>query len=542
MLTSTIAGMLAGFGLFFVGVWTLTECLKQMSGRRMRQAVLQYTRHPVQGLFWGTMIGAMAQSLSAVVFILVGMISAGIITMRVAIPILAGANIGSSMLVFLSTFDLELAVMFVLGISGIVMTLVDRAWLRPIMHGFFGLGLLFLGITLIQNNAAPLVQQPWIKGLFTESGSSFLLVFLFGAALCVLAQSMGAVTILVISFGQAGILTDDMTILAVYGAQFGSGIVTYLLSINLSGSIRQIAMMQIIFTNLFGTALFVMMWVIETFYGVPLVKALLGILANDLAGQMAFLYLVLCGPNVMLLFFLPWIERGLAFVSPPSQVEKDGQPAFILQVPVADVDAALAAAQQDQNRLIAYLATFFELEETLPKSHSPQSLLQAFKTLSTELEYYLDDLGHQDLSPEQFDSLNRLTYRQKVLRALGTTQAEFMHQLSVAGGSAGMARFVKLLRTSLDTTVMTAKSALVDQHHRDLDRLTDMAGDRGDMLSKMRYAYLTKHVVENRRERMRLVQMTVTAEQIFWGLDTLCKTFHANSDAGALAVKRVQSM
>lgn len=537
MLTSTFAGMLAGFGLFFVGVWTLTENLKQMSGRRLRQVVLRYTRHPLQGMFWGTLMGAMAQSLSAVVFILVGMISAGIITMRVAIPILAGANVGSSMLVFLSTFDLELAIMLVLGLSGIIMTLVDRAWLRPIMHGLFGLGLLFLGITFIQTNAAPLVQQPWIQGLFTDSGGSFVLVFLFGAALCVLAQSMGAVTILVISLGQAGILTDDLTVLAVYGAQFGSGIVTYLLSVNLSGSIRQIAMMQIIFTNLFGTALFVCMWIVETTYGIPLVKALLGILANDLAGQMAFLYLVLCGPNLLLLFFLPWVERGLAQISPASQMEKDGQPAFILKVHVAQVDAALEAAQQDQNRLISYLATFFEIDGSDPKGHSTQSLLTAFETLSTELEYYLDDLGHQDLTPVQFDQLNRLSYRQRVLRSLGTTEAEFVQQLSAAGGSTGMARFVNLLRTSLDTTVMTTKSALVDQHQRDLQRLATMTGDRSKVLSEMRHAYLTKHVVEDRRERMRLVQMTVAAERIFWGLDMLRKTFQTNDVAAEFEFK-----
>ena len=78
MLTSTFAGVLAGFGLFFVGVWTLTENLKLMSGRRLRQAVLSYTKHPAQGFFWGALVGAMAQSLAAVVFILVGMISAGI--------------------------------------------------------------------------------------------------------------------------------------------------------------------------------------------------------------------------------------------------------------------------------------------------------------------------------------------------------------------------------------------------------------------------------------------------------------------------------
>ncbi|WP_420861324.1 Na/Pi symporter [Algirhabdus cladophorae] len=521
---STIAGLLAGFGLFFVGVWTLTESLKQLSGRRLRQAVLKYTRRPIQGLFWGAIAGAMAQSLSAMVFILVGMISAGILSMRVAIPILAGANVGSSLLVFLSTINLDVAVLILLGVSGIVMTLFNKDWLRPMMHGLFGLGLLFLGISFIQTNAAPLAEQPWIAGYFTGSGGSFVTVFLLGALMCILAQSMGAVTILAISLGQAGVLTVDMTILAIYGAQFGSGVVTYILSVSLRGSIRQIAMYQIISTNVFGTTLFVGLWIAETFFGVPLVKALLGILANDLPGQMAFLYLVLCVPIVSSVVALTWVERSLARVSPPTQTERDGQPQHIIYVPVADVDAALDAAQLDQNRLVDYLCQFLEADQDQASANKVSGLAASFATLSTEIQYYLEDLGHQDLSPAQFDRLNRVVYRQQVLDGLLGTLSDLVAQLGLAEGSAGMTRFVNLLRTALETTMMTAQSAYLGGHGRDLERLAGMVGDRSEVLGRMRQAYLTQHVVEDRQERMRLVQLTVTAERIFWALDMLRKT------------------
>ncbi|TNF18308.1 MAG: Na/Pi cotransporter family protein [Rhodobacteraceae bacterium] len=400
MLASTFAGMLAGFGLFFVGVWTLTENLKSLSGRSLRQAVLKYTRHPVQGFFWGGLVGAVAQSLAGVVFILVGLISAGILTMRAAIPVLAGANFGSSLLVFLSTINLEVAVMVILGVSGIALTQIDRAWLKPIMHGLFGLGLLFLGIDFIQTNAAPLVDQPFVRSYLTDSGGSLALVFVVGVVFCFIAQSVGAVTILAISLAVAGVLSVDQTILTIYGANVGSGLVTLLLSAGVRGSVRQIAYLQIVLINFAGSALLVGLWWIETHMGVPMVKALLASLADDLPGQMAYLYLILSAPFIPALFVLPWLERFLARIAPPTRRETDGQPQFIIAVPPEDVDRGLQAAEREQNRLVTHLCVFFEIAGGEETGHTATSLNSSSATLATELDYYLDDLGAQPLTPE----------------------------------------------------------------------------------------------------------------------------------------------
>ena len=87
-----------------------------------------------------------------------------------------------------------------------------------------------------------------------------------------------------------------------------------------------------------------------------------------------------------------------------------------------------------------------------------------------------------------------------------------------------MARVSTLLGTALETTVGTAGSAFVNGHNRDMERLQSMVGDRSDVLGEVRHAYLTRHGVEDRAERMRLVKMPVMAERIFWSLDMLRKT------------------
>lgn len=350
------------------------------------------------------------------------------------------------------------------------------------------------------------------------------MIFVLGAVMSIIAQSMSAVTILAISLGVSGILTPDLTILAIYGANMGSGVVTYFQSVNLRGTLRQIALAQIILINVVGSCLFVGLWVIERFYEMPLIKALLETAAHNIADQMAFLYLLLSLTIVAALFVLPPFVRLLNWLAPASRVERDSQPNFIIHCAVSDVDEALQAAQLDQNRLVEFLGVSFEIAERQETGHASSSLLEAYDALSTELDYCLEDLGHQDLSPEQFDHVNRIAYRHRVLRSLGKTVSECAVRLEKEPGSAGMARFVMLLRTALETTIMTTKSAYVDCHKRDLDRLAGMVGDRSEILGDMRYAYLTKHVVENRQERMKLVQLTVMAERIFWALDMLRKT------------------
>ncbi|TNF18309.1 MAG: hypothetical protein EP318_18665 [Rhodobacteraceae bacterium] len=101
--------------------------------------------------------------------------------------------------------------------------------------------------------------------------------------------------------------------------------------------------------------------------------------------------------------------------------------------------------------------------------------------------------------------------------------------------SPGMEKFVTLIRTGLETTVLTAHSAAMDGHRRDLERMALMVGDRSELLSEIRYAYLTRHKVTDTAERMELVRLTVLAERMFWALDMLRKTLNAPEDQAVAA-------
>ncbi len=121
-----IASLLAGLGLFFVGLYFLTEHLKMLSGRRLRNRISAWTRSPFMGVLWGCVFIAITQSTAATMFILIGMMRSGMMTVRQSLPIIIGLNVGTGIVVLILVIDLKVAVLFLLGIAGIVYT-NDRA-------------------------------------------------------------------------------------------------------------------------------------------------------------------------------------------------------------------------------------------------------------------------------------------------------------------------------------------------------------------------------------------------------------------------------
>ena len=152
---SVLASLIAGLGLFFVGLHFLTEHLKMLSGRRLRQRIAALTKHPPQGIFWGGVLISITQSTAATTFILIGMMRSRMMNMRQALPILVGTNMLAWVIVLVLVFDIKAAIFFVLGLAGFIYTSDKaRSW-RTLAGAVFGIALLFLGLSTMQAGVAP---------------------------------------------------------------------------------------------------------------------------------------------------------------------------------------------------------------------------------------------------------------------------------------------------------------------------------------------------------------------------------------------------
>ena len=233
-----LGSVLGGLGLFFVGLKLLTENLKLLSGRRLREKVAVWTRNPALGVVWGGLFITITQSAAAATFILIGMLRAGMLTVRQIIPILIGVNLIGGVIVLVLVFDVKLAVFILLGVTGMIYSHDPQGSLRPAAGAAFGVGMLFLGLSTTQAGIAPLAQMPWFEEALAASQGSYVLGFMIGAVFSFLVQSALAVVVLSLAFLQADLFTLEQCVMIAYGAKIGSSILTYVLANSLCGEYR----------------------------------------------------------------------------------------------------------------------------------------------------------------------------------------------------------------------------------------------------------------------------------------------------------------
>ena len=424
----SLANVVAGLGLFFAGIWILSENLKRATSRRFRHWVIDWTRTAPKGFCVGGVAGALTQSMPVTVFILVGLMRAGLIGIRNAMPLLAGANIGLSALVFVATLETQLVILFAIGIVGFAVGMNLNERIRPLIGALFGLSMLFLGIDLIQSGAVPLLEHEWAEGLLGWARDSYFTSFLVGALLTCVSQSSAAVSILAISLADAGVFGIEQTIMIIYGTNLGSSVITAFLSWNLRGQSRQIAMFQVGF-NLVGCAILVPLFYLEVFGGVPLMKSLVVSLTSLADLQLAWVYLLFnATAAIPLLIALRPVARLLERVSPPTEIEDLSKPQYIheaaAQDPETAIDLVFRELRRELDNLPAFLSSLEPANSHARGSHADR--LAAYTMLSNQVTEFIDAVGRKAHGYGYYDRLKELYNDQHLITSTVTT----LHQLT----------------------------------------------------------------------------------------------------------------
>ena len=514
----SLANVIAGLGLFFAGIWFLSENLKRATSRRFRQWVIKWTRTPTMGFCVGAIAGGLTQSMSVTVFILVGLLRAGLIGVRNALPLLAGANLGLSVLVFVATLETQLVMLFVIGIVGFVIGLDPAERFRPLIGALFGLSMLFLGIDLIQSGAVPLLDHEWAEGVLAWARQSYLTGLLAGAILTCVSQSSAAVTILAITLADAGVFSVEQTIMIIYGTNLGSSAITAALSWNLRGRSLQIAMFQISF-NVVGCAILVPLFYLEVYGGVPLVKSLVVWLAPQTDVQLAWVYLLFGAAGaVPLLLTLNPVVSLLQRMFRPTAVEDFSRPQFIYDGAVSDPETAMDIVLRELRRELDILATF--LESMKPGAAGGQGSLadrhSAYSLLSKRVMEFIDALGRKAPSYANYDRINELFSHQRLMDSVEVTLFELATAIRSIDRRSSLQPLASYVIEALDCVVRDVNETAHGK--QDVKRWTDIEMNSGtaEVLREMRQALMSHDVEFDHEERSQLFRITHLSERFFW--------------------------
>jgi len=414
---SQVIVILAGLGLFFYGMDMLSRSLKDLAGRRIQAALAAAARSRFRSLLVGALGGALTQSSAGISFIVVSLLSAGLVTTSGALQIVIGAGIGTSVLPLLISFDLAGAALAMIGISGVALT---SSPLRPYAAFFkagLGFAFTFYGLALIKQGAAAITLMPGFAPLMLSFAGADLAVFAGGFVLACALQAPVAVMILAISLHSQAVLTLEQAAVIIYGALLAIGPILYLLSSNVRGIARRVPVFQIGFSA-FSAALGLVCFVLEVRFGVPLLFAALRAL-HLAPGQQAGLIpmIVIAATSALAIASLGWISEWLARRYPETRSDAFSRPRYLQDVALDEPGLALLLVEKEQTRLLEGFADIFDAHRAGQRAQIRQ-ISEVGQRLGDQIDDYLRTLCRQELPAGLYEGVQRALARQSELMGL----------------------------------------------------------------------------------------------------------------------------
>ena len=261
--TQMIITMFGGLAVFIYGMNLMSDGLQKCAGDRMRKILEVLTRNPIMGVLAGALVTAVLQSSSATTVMVIGFVSANLMTLPQAISIILGANIGTTMTAQLIAFKIgDLAWLFV-AIGFVLFFFIKKEIVKYLGQTMFSFGLLFVGINIMGDVMKPLAGSEFFVNLMLQVQDIPVLGVLLGTVMTVVVQSSSA-TIAVLQNlastagpdGVSSIIGLEGALPILFGDNIGTTITAVLASIGASVAAKRTAAAHVIF-NLTGTLIFI---------------------------------------------------------------------------------------------------------------------------------------------------------------------------------------------------------------------------------------------------------------------------------------------
>lgn len=257
-LLQSLIWLLAGVGVFIVGMNFMSEALEKSAGEGMKKMLGRISNNRFSGVGIGAGVTAIIQSSSATSVMVIGLVNAGVMTLMQATPIIMGANIGTTItgvLVALKN-DYFNMLMYLFAFAGVMMGFFKKEKIKIAGLLCCGLGLIFVGLNVMSSEQAfgnPLVESMF-QGIFSVIDFPLLLIFV-GAVFTALIQSSSAATGVVITMVGTGVLPLDLALFIILGANIGTCVTALLASVGANANSKRVALIHFTF-NVIGTVVF----------------------------------------------------------------------------------------------------------------------------------------------------------------------------------------------------------------------------------------------------------------------------------------------
>ena len=474
---------LGGLGLFLYSIKTMGDGLQQAAGDRLRFYIDKYTSNPFFGILVGIGMTALIQSSSGVTVITVGLVSAGLLTLRQAIGIVMGANIGTTVTSFIIGFKLGDYALPMLFLGAVCLFFTKNRSINNIGRIVFGVGGIFFALNLMSGAMEPLKDLQVFKDYMVELSKNPILGVFVGTGLTLLIQASSA-TIGILQNLYASNLIDLQGALPVlFGDNIGTTITAIIASLGANIAAKRVAAAHVAF-NVIGTIICIIFLVPFT----ALIQWFEGTL--NLAPEMtiAFAHGTFNITNTILQF--PFIG-ALAFVVtkliPGEDEVVKYEPLYLDQQLIKQAPSiALGNAKKELLHLGNYAAKAFDLsydyiiksdEKLAEKGHKTE---EAINTIDEQLTRYLISLSGEALSQKESEILTNILDSSRDLERIGDHAEalinlnDYLQRKNVQFSEAALdelaeiylktSEFVKDALESVENNDLEKAQALIERH------------------------------------------------------------------------------
>lgn len=250
-----VVNLLGGLALFLFGIALMSEALRSAAGAGMKRLLATLTTNRLRGVAVGAVVTAIIQSSTVTTVLIVGFISAGVMTLPQSVGVIMGANIGSTVTAQVIAFRITQFALPIIAAGFLLREATRHDRLRQAGSMLLGLGLIFLAMDLMSGVTRPLRDDPVFIDLMSRMDNPLAAV-LAGAVFTAVVQSSAAAAGVVIMLASQGLVTLEAGIALTLGANIGTCSTALLAAIGRPREAVQAAVVHLLF-NLIGVALWI---------------------------------------------------------------------------------------------------------------------------------------------------------------------------------------------------------------------------------------------------------------------------------------------
>lgn len=392
---------LGGLGIFLFGIKYMGDGLQKAAGDRLREVLNKFTSTPLKAVLAGLIVTGLIQSSSGTTVLTVGLVSAGFMSLRQAIGVIMGANVGTTVTAFIIGFNLSAYALPIIGIGSILLFFTKRNWPQNIGQILFGFGCLFFGLKLMGSAMEPLKDLPQFNQLMIDVSHHPVLGVGIGTLLTMVLQSSSATIGILQQLYAQNSLSLAAALPILFGDNIGTTITAVIACLGASIAAKRTAAAHVTF-NLVGALIFTILLAPFT----SVVTAISGSLGLNPGMQIAFAHGLFNISNLAIQFwFIPQIEALVKKIVPGKDKSLDIRDTelnedFIRTSP----SIALRSASNEVIQMGQYAVRALEASKDFyltPKDEYKQEVLQyedAINKYDVEITEYLAKIATAPLA------------------------------------------------------------------------------------------------------------------------------------------------